>query len=95
MPEILFNAFSFLQKKLKKNDFGYTNITMTIPEDHTVLDLLQSLKLKEDDVEVVFINGKADSFEHVIKDNDRVGLIPPGTPGPHRFLLGIRGKKPR
>jgi molybdopterin converting factor small subunit len=90
MPEILFNAFSFLQKKLKKNNFDYANVTMAVPENHSVLDLIHSLKLVENDVEAVFINGKANSFEYIIKDNDRVGLIPPGTPGPHRFLLGIR-----
>jgi hypothetical protein len=92
MPEILFNAFSFIQKKLKKNGFDYANVQITIPEDHTVIDLIHSLKLKSDDVEAVFINGKANSFGYIIQDNDRVGLIPPGTPGPHRLLLGIRGK---
>lgn len=90
MPEILFNAFSFIQKKMKKNGFEYKNANLTIPENQTVIDLIHTLKLKKDDVEAVFINGKANSFGHIIQDNDRVGLIPPGTPGPHRLLLGIR-----
>jgi hypothetical protein len=90
MPEILFNAFSFLQKKLKKNGFEYANVKIIVPENQTALDLIHSLKLKREDVECVFINGKANSFGYVIQDNDRVGLIPPGTPGPHRYLLGIR-----
>jgi molybdopterin converting factor small subunit len=91
MPEILFNAFSFLQKKLKKNDFDYANVTITVPPETSALDLIYSLKLERTDVECVFINGKADVFDYIIQDGDRVGLIPPGTPGPHRFLLGIRG----
>ncbi len=92
MPEILFNAFSFLQKKLKKNGFDYVNAKKNIPKNFTVSDLIHSMKLNKDDVEAVFINGKANSFTYIIQDNDRVGLIPPGTPGPHRLLLGIRGK---
>ncbi len=90
MPKILFNSFSFLQKKLKKNGFEHANVKITISENQTALDLIHSLKLSKNYVEAVFINGKANSFEYVIKDNDRVGLIPPGTPGPHRYLLGIR-----
>ena len=92
MPEILFNAFSFIQKKLKQNGFDYANANITIPKDHTVFDLIHSLELNKDDVEAVFINGKASTFDYIIQDNDRVALIPPGTPGPHRLLLGIRGK---
>lgn len=91
MPEILFNAFSFLRKKLEKNGFEYVNVKATVPENHTALDLIHSLKLEKHDVEAVFVNGRAGSFGHVIQDNDRVALIPPGTPGPHRYLLGIRG----
>ncbi len=91
MPEILFNAFSFLRKKLEKNGFEYVNVKRTVPEDNTVLDLIHSLKLEKQDVEAVFVNGKAGSFGQVIQDNDRIALIPPGTPGPHRYLLGIRG----
>ena len=33
------------------------------------------------------------SFDTIIQDNDRVALIPPGTPGPYRVLLGFKNKK--
>ncbi len=46
MPEILFNAFSFLQKKLKKNDFEYADVKIMVPQNHTVLDLINSLKFE-------------------------------------------------
>ncbi len=93
MPEILFNAFSFLQNKLAKNGFEYVNVKMTVPENHTPLDLVSTLKLDDHDVEAVFINGKAGAFETMILEGDRIALIPPGTPGPHRLLFGIRRKK--
>jgi len=92
MPEILFNAFSFLQKKLKSNGFDYENVKTTVRDNHTISDFMHDLKLEEQDVEAVFINGKAGTFKAVIKEGDRIALIPPGTPGPHRLLLGIRKK---
>lgn len=93
MPTILFNAFSFLQKKLKANGYEYSNVTMEIPEGFTINELIESVELSHDDLEAVFLNGKAGNFDDELKDNDRVALIPPGTPGPHRLLLGIRPRK--
>ncbi|MCP3926663.1 MAG: MoaD/ThiS family protein [Desulfobacterales bacterium] len=94
MPEILFNAFSFLQKKLKANGFDHSNVTIDVPENHSVIDLIKSMDLDPDGIEAVFVNGKAGDFEYIIKDKDRIALIPPGTPGPHRLLLGIRPGDP-
>ncbi len=87
--EITFNAFSFLQKKLKKNGFDYYNVTRKIPRGSTIDNLLVSLKLLPEDVEGVFLNGLIKPFDTVIQDGDRLGLLPPGTPGPYRVMLGI------
>ena len=93
MPVITFNAFSFLQKKLKANHLEYSNVTMTLKQGICTKDLIRQVQLKPEDVEVVFINGKVASFDTIIQDNDRVALIPPGTPGPYRVLLGFKNKK--
>ncbi len=93
MPVITFNAFSFLQKKLKKNHMKYSNVTMIVDKGTSAVDLLKKIKLKPEDIEVVFINGKVASLDTVINDDDRVALIPPGTPGPYRVLLGFKNKK--
>ncbi len=93
MPVITFNAFSFLQKKLKKNHMEYSNVSMIVDEGTRTVDLLKKIKLKPEDIEVVFINGKVASMDSIIEDNDRVALIPPGTPGPYRVLLGFKNKK--
>lgn len=56
--------------------------------------LLARLDVPDDAVECVFINhhalGLADAIIH---PGDRVALVPPGVPGPHRFCLGIYQKK--
>ena len=64
-----------------------------LPGPLTGYSLLRMLELDEYLVEVVFINGKAHSSEDVIHPGDRVSLVPPGTPGPHRMLLGFIAKK--
>lgn len=89
MINITFNAFSFLQKKLAKNGFAFSNVNMEIPKNITVLQLITRLKLSREDVEGVFVNGTIVPFSTVIQQGDRVGLLPPGTPGPYRVLLGI------
>lgn len=93
MPVITFNAFSFLQKKLKEKQVNYSNVTMTIKQGMSARDLIFQVKLDPEEVEVVFINGKVASFDTVLQDKDRVALVPPGTPGPYRVLLGFKNKR--
>lgn len=93
MPGITFNAYSFLQKKLKDEQIEYSNMTMTVKQGTRVTDLIRQVQLVPEDVEVVFIHGKVAPFDTIIRDNDRVTLIPPGTPGPYRVLLGFKQVK--
>ena len=92
MATITFNAFSFLQKKLKIKGVEYSNVIMEISSGTTPNDLLKTMALSRDDVEVAFINGKVAPFDTSIQDGDRVALIPPGTPGPYRVFLGFKNE---
>lgn len=57
--------------------------------------LLRLLDVPDEAVECLFVNhfaiGPADA---VVRPGDRVALVPPGVPGPHRYSLGIRQRKP-
>lgn len=56
-------------------------------------ELLLMLDIAAESVEVVFVNGKAYVAKTaVIRPGDRVALVPPGVPGPHRFLLGFKNR---
>jgi hypothetical protein len=47
------------------------------------------LDLPADDIEGVFCNHVVHSLDFLIRPGDRVAFVPPGTPGPHRFMLGL------
>lgn len=66
---------------------------MRFEDDVTPNDLLQDMGLDRTDVEAVFINGRVAPFDTIIKDGDRVALVPPGTPGPYRVFLGFKNAK--
>lgn len=87
---IIFNAFSFLQKRLKELGVPHSDEGFAIQHGETVSELMNRLGLVEGEVEGAFVNGRILPFETPLKHGDRVALVPPGTPGPHRFLLGIR-----
>lgn len=56
-------------------------------------DLLVALDIPREGVEVIFVNRKAIAADcAVIHPGDRVALVPPGVPGPHRFLLGFKNR---
>jgi hypothetical protein len=55
--------------------------------------LLAELDIAQDKVEVMFVNRKAYAADiAVVRPGDRVALVPPGVPGPHRFLLGFKNR---
>jgi len=89
MTTILFNAFSFLQKKLQARNRPYANATLNIAEGTRAADLLAHMDLSPGDVEAVFVNGLVKPIDTLLEDGDRVALVPPGSPGPYRVLLGM------
>ncbi|HOO41071.1 MAG TPA: MoaD/ThiS family protein [Syntrophales bacterium] len=89
MGTIVFNAFSFLQKKLKDRNIPCVDAPVTVSEGQTVMDILKAMTLDVEDIECVFLNGKIADTGTTLKDGDRLAALPPGTPGPYRLLLGI------
>lgn len=94
MPQITFNAFSFLLDQLTSKGVACSDAPLNIPNQGTINDVLKQVGLSPDDVEGAFVNGRVSPFDTLLKDGDRVALIPPGTPGPYRVLLNLRPKSP-
>jgi len=60
----------------------------------TGLELMTMLNIPQQQVEIIFINGKVFlPLEAFIVPGDRVALVPPGTPGPYRVLLGFKNRE--
>lgn len=87
---IIYNAFSFVREKLKKQGHGYLNVLFEIEEGTDAHALIAKLGLQKGDVEAVFINHTVVPKDTKLHDGDKVGLVPPGTPGSYRLILGMK-----
>lgn len=67
-----------------------TTVTVIVPPDGvSSRELAQRLELPLEQIEGVFCNGHVYGLSRVVRPGDRVGFVPHGTPGPHRFMLGL------
>ena len=67
-----------------------TSLEMHVHEDGTTAEeIAADLGLPSELIEGVFCNHKVYGLDHVIHPGDRIAFVPYGTPGPHRFTLGL------
>ena len=78
MIKITFNAFSILRPKLKEKNINCGNALMEIEKEISVRQLIDNIGLNQDEVYAVFINHKILPKDTILKQNDRVALVPPG-----------------
>ena len=90
MISITFNAFNFLRKRLKEQNIPYVEAPMDFPDGYTPQDIINQFGFKEGEVEAVFINRKVKPMDTKLQNGDRIALLPPGTPGSYRLILGIK-----
>lgn len=87
--EIEIRAFMQLKQLFDKRKWPFPYF-YKLEKECSAAELAQKLDLPPEQIEAVFINGKAQSLEESrVRPGDRVAFLPPGTPGPHRFLMGI------
>lgn len=82
--------FMFLAELAKERHWQIP-LLMEIEDEISGLTLMDILDISAERVEAFLINGKVvRPPEAIIYPGDRVALLPPGTPGPYRVLLGIK-----
>lgn len=88
--QIQLKAFSTLRPHLKSLNIGYLGEIYDCPENLDVKGLISRLGFAAHEVEGAFINHTVMPKTTKLKDGDKVALIPPGTPGSYRLILGIK-----
>ncbi len=82
--------FGFLYTYRRKQGLP-ASVELQLPsEGKTALAIAQELELPIDKIEAVFCNNTIYTLDHRIMPGDRVAFVPHGTPGPHRYCLGIK-----
>ena len=82
--------FMFLSDLCKERKWD-NPLQLDIGEAISGTALLEKLHVPLERVEVLMVNGKAVSpLLADIHAGDRVAVLPPGTPGPYRMMLGFR-----
>lgn len=74
-----------------------TKLEVDVPDDGmTGAELANTLELPLENIEGLFCNHTVYPVAHRIYPGDEVAFVPEGTPGPHRFFLGLykAGKDP-
>lgn len=82
--------FMFLSELCKERNWP-NPLQVEIDNEISGLDFLKQLDVPPERVEVFLLNGRAVWPEAaIIRPGDRLALLPPGTPGPYRVLLGFK-----
>lgn len=82
----LFGALYALQKERG----GDTVLEVELPpEGVTGAELAAMLDIPLSMIEGVFCNRTVRPLGHRLMPGDRIAFVPEGTPGPHRFFLGL------
>jgi len=67
-----------------------TSLTIDVPaQGMTARNAALAVDVPLTEIEGVFCNGTIYGPGHIIMPGDRVAFVPKGTPGPHRFTLGL------
>jgi hypothetical protein len=87
------HAFMQLSDVFKERQWANPT-SFPLDQEVTGAQLMAQLDIPMEHVEVIFINRLAIAADDaVIHPGDRVALVPPGVPGPHRYLLGFKNRR--
>jgi molybdopterin converting factor small subunit len=74
--EIHVRLFATLRNYVPASKGGAT-LTLNLPGDATLADLLQSLNLPLEEVKLCYVNGRYQETNYQLNEGDEVGIFPP------------------
>lgn len=89
--QIEVRGFLHLYQLFKKRNWPVP-LLVNLAEPISGIALAEKLEIPLNEIEVIFVNGFVQSLHYSVQPGDRVAFLPPGCPGPHRFMLGFYGK---
>jgi len=67
-----------------------TQVDVAVPgEGMSAKQIALDLELPLEPIEGVFCNHRVFPLSHTVHPGDEIAFVPEGTPGPHRFSLGL------
>lgn len=76
MINVQVKLFATLRRQYPELGIGEA-MTVELPDDVTVGELLEELDLPIEQVKVVFVNGVVQKERHTLSNGDEVGIFPP------------------
>ena len=76
MINIQVKLFATLRRQYPDLGIGEA-MSVTVPDDATIADLVERLRLPDGQVKVVFVNGTVRQRDYGLSEGDVVGLFPP------------------
>lgn len=79
------------------NEGSFARLLVTLPEGSKMADLLNYLDFPDEERGITFINGQLSAMpglkpdlEHVLQDEDRVGIFHPKSMWPFQYRHGVK-----
>ena len=82
-------VFGTLQEFQRKRGLVAETTELVPIEGISAAELAGRMGLPVDSIEGAFCNHTIYGLSHVVRPGDRVAFVPYGTPGPHRYMLGL------
>lgn len=87
--EVTVRMFGVLHALRTEHDLP-TVVTVSVPAEGVAAHRIAAdLELPLDQIEGVFCNHTVYGVDRIIRPGDEVAFVPYGTPGPHRYFLGL------
>ena len=82
-------VFGMLREIRKEQGLPIRTMVTVPDEGLSAHDVAVGLDLPIDRIEGVFCNHSIHDLGHIVHPGDVIAFVPYGTPGPHRFFLGL------
>ena len=87
--QVRVRVFGFLREERSRDGLPAETFVDVPANGCPARDVAADLGLPLDRIEGVFINHRIHRISEVVHPGDTIAFVPQGTPGPHRFFLGL------